>query len=272
MPNPITTSQQSPDTLPIVGYTVDQLRGYIKRQLGEGIFTVELTNQQILDLIQDSLTLYSVWRPRILYGALALQTSKFNYLEGVDLGLGPVSVSFVQPYPLPQALFWGNLVGVAPLVQTGIGEYDMYLRWQKMWARVSSVQPDWVYDEINKVLMIYNPVERWRCGVVAFKTYDNVSQLDLYGADWVKKHAFQKSRAAYAEIMNKFSGAIPGPIKDQQLDQQKQGKAEAKVEELEKTLQAAQISMPLGIDAVAMLLIPAVSIGSILLEAFSNWA
>lgn len=245
---PVTTSQDSPDTLPMVGYTADQLSRYIQRQLGVGIFTVELTKQQILDNIQDSLQQYSIWRPRIRYAAIALQTNKFDYLVGVDLGLGPVSVSFVQRNPIPQALFWGNLIDATPLMQTGIGEYDMFLRWQKMWERVSSVRPDWVYDEITKTLMIHNPIERYRCGVIAYAVYDNVTQLDQFGAAWVKKYAFQKCRLAYAEIMAKFSGHIPGPIRDQQLDQQKRDKAEAKIEELDKELFAAQVSTCLGID------------------------
>ncbi len=244
----VSTSQDSPNSLPQVGYTIDQLTSYIQRQLGVGVFTVELTKQQILDLILDSLATYSVWRPRIRYGTVALQAGKFDYLVGVDLGLGPVQVNFVQAFPIPQALFWGNLIGVAPLVQSGIGDYDMFLRWQKMWERVSSVKPDWVYDEITKTLLIHNPIERFHCGVVAYSAYDNVTQLDRYGAKWVKDHSFQKSRQAYGEIMNKFSGAIPGPVRDLQLDQQKRDKAEVKIEALEKELFNAQISTPLGID------------------------
>ncbi len=82
----------------------------------------------------------------------------------------------------------------------------------------------------------------------AYTPYDDVKTLDNFGADWVKKYAFQKSRLAYAEIMNKFSGAIPGPVKDLQLDQQKRDKAEEKIKELDEKLFAAQISTPMGVD------------------------
>jgi len=61
---PVTTSANSPDTLPITGYTVDQLKNYIFRQLGGPVWNVELSNQQILDHIQDSLSLYSQWKPK----------------------------------------------------------------------------------------------------------------------------------------------------------------------------------------------------------------
>jgi hypothetical protein len=246
--SPRTTSQSSPDTLPARGYTVDQLVAYIQRQLGSPVFTVELSKQQLLDIIQDALVLYSQWRPRIRYGAVMLSRGTFAYLQGVDLGTGPAAVFFVQTTPLPQDIFWGNLVGVAPMMMTGMSEYDLFLRWQKMWARVTSVQPDWAYDEIEKILYIHNPIDRWHCGVVAYTAYENVSLLDPFGAVWVKEYAFQKARHAYAEILSKFSGAIPGPVKDLQLDQGKRGEASTKITELETRLFGAQISTPIMID------------------------
>jgi len=248
MSTPVTTSQDSPDSLPRRGYTIDQLANYIKRSLGDGIFVVELTQQQILDCINDSLQFYSLYRPRIRFGSVSLQAGKFDYLRGVDLDTGPGSVQFVQRTPTPQAIFWGNLIDVAPLLQTGIDEWDLFLRWQKTWARVLSIQPDWAYDEIEKVLYIHNPIPTFQCGVTAYVPYTNVVNLDGFGADWVKQYAFQKSREKYAEIMSKFSGAIPGPVKDLQLDQQKRDKAENKIKELEDKLIAAQLSTPVSID------------------------
>ncbi len=251
-PQPITTSQLSPNTLPQYGYSVDQLEAYIRRQLGSPVFMVEITKQQILDSIQDALVLYSVWRPQIKYGAIALDAGKHEYLQGVDLDLGPISVEFLQRQNLQGnagLFFWGgNLINVAPLVADGMGEYDMFLRWQKMFMRVTSIKPDWVYDQTTKTLLIYNPSPQWLCGIQAYVPYCNVTQLDRYGADWVKKYAFQKSRLAYAEIMNKYSGAIPGPVRDLVLDQGKRDKAEKEIEKLEQTLFNAQVSTPMSID------------------------
>lgn len=249
--SPITNSALSPNTLPAVGYSVDQLEAYIRRQLGQPVFMVEITKQQVLDGIQDALTLYNQWRPRIKYGSIALASGQHEYLQGVDLDLGPISVEFLQRRMLGGAglFFWGgNLIDVAPLVADGMGEYDMFLRWQKMFMRVTSVKPDWVYDQTTKTLLIYNPSPQWLCGIQAYIPYCDVSQLDRYGADWVKKYAFQKSRLAYAEIMNKYSGAIPGPVRDLVLDQNKRDKAETQIEKLEQTLFNAQISTPMSID------------------------
>ena len=95
------TATQSPDTLPLVGYTGDALANYIMRQLGYPVWNVELTKQQILDHIQDALSLYSQWVPNIKVGNLVLVRGQFKYLQGVDVGLGVAKIDFVEPNPVP---------------------------------------------------------------------------------------------------------------------------------------------------------------------------
>jgi len=165
---PVTTSANSPDTLPITGYTVDQLKNYIFRQLGGPVWNVELSNQQILDHIQDSLSLYSQWKPNQKVGNLILVRGQFKYLVGVPVGLGVARVDFVEPNPVPTEIFYGNLINPAPLFRTGLDEYDVFLRWRKTWQRVTSIKPDWFYDEFEHALFIHNPIERYQCGVFCY--------------------------------------------------------------------------------------------------------
>ena len=103
---PVFRAAQSPDTLPITGYTVEQLSNYIQRQLGSPVWNVELTNQQILDHIQDALGLYSQWVPTIKVGNLILVRGQFKYLQGVNVGLGISQVDFVEPNPVPTEIFY----------------------------------------------------------------------------------------------------------------------------------------------------------------------
>ena len=103
---PVTTSATSPDTLPLVGYSVDALANYIIRKLGGPVWTVELTKQQILDNIQDALGLYSQWVPTIKVGNLMLVRGQFKYLDGVDVGLGVARIDFVEPNPVPTEIFY----------------------------------------------------------------------------------------------------------------------------------------------------------------------
>lgn len=250
---PQVTSANSPDTLPLVGYTEDQLANYIIRRLGGPVWEVELTKQHVLDAIQDAVGFYSIWRPAIRYGSIKLTNNVFEYLKGANLGingapgLGVVDVQFVEPNPVPTEIFYGNLIDPAPLFRTGVDEYDTFLRWRKTWMRVTSVRPDWLYDEVRQALYIHNPIARYHAGVLAYVMW-TIQKLPAFGADWVKRYALEKAKYTYGEILSKFSGALPGPVKDLQLDQQKRDKAEAEINRLEEQLKAAQEITPMSID------------------------
>jgi hypothetical protein len=248
MPAPISNSALGTDILPLRGYTVDQLAAYIERQLGLGVFSVELTKAQIVDQIYNALQRYSVYRPRPRYGAVALVSGQFEYLTDFRPAFGVVDVWFVNPYPLPTNLYWGNLISPGPLTGVGIDEYDSYMRWLKTWLRVTSSQPDWLWDEGRNVLFIHNPMEMYQAGVLALDAWETTQSLDGFGAMWVKDYSYQLARLQLAEILSKFSGAIPGPAQALQLDQQKRDKAEAKLKEMEEKLVGAQWSIPVNTD------------------------
>lgn len=103
---PLITSGSSPDTLPLKGYTHDQLANYILRQLGAPTWNVELTKQQILDTIQDAMGLISQWVPSVRAGAVQLIRGQFKYLQGIDVGLGIARIDFVEPNPVPTEIFF----------------------------------------------------------------------------------------------------------------------------------------------------------------------
>jgi len=245
---PVKTSAESPDTLPIRGYTMDQLKNYIYRKLGGPVWNVELTNQQILDCIQDALSLYSQWVPNIKVGSIVMVRGQYKYLEGADVGLGIVQVDFVEPNPVPTEIFYGNLINPAPLFRTGLDEYDTFLRWRKTWQRVTSIRPDWFYDEMGRALLIHNPIERYQAGIYAYWPHERTENLPATGADWVKQYATASARFQQGELWLKFSGAIPGPVKDIQLDVAKRDKAEAEMSKLLEQLKGMQRHTPAMID------------------------
>jgi len=248
-PNPPSSS----DTLPAFGYNEDQLAAYIIRRLGGPVWDIELTKQQVLDAVQDSLVFYSLWRPLIRYQTIRLVNGVTEYLREVDLGvhgapgLGVVDVDFVEPNPVPTEIFYGNLIDPAPLFRTGLDEYDTFLRWRKTWMRVTSVRPDWLYDEARQVLYIHNPIARYHCGVIIHSMW-NIRRLPVYGADWVKRYALARARLTYSEILSKFSGALPGPVQALQLDQTKGQTSQEAVDKLEAEIKAAQESAALSQD------------------------
>jgi hypothetical protein len=244
----LSSSATSRDTLPLIGYSVDQLANYIIRRLGSPVFNVELQRQQVLDCIQDALGLFSMYRPLPKYGAIRLVPGQFRYLQGVDVGQGIANVWFLQPNPVPEELFWGNLIYPTPTFKTGLDEYDSFLRWQKTWMRVTSIRPDWLYDEVEKALYIHNPLERYQCGFLSLVNYTDTMMLDNFGSQMVKDLAYQMARLSYAEIMSKYSGAIPGPAQNLQFDQQRRGAAQEELDKLKARLVGSQFTTPLSID------------------------
>lgn len=255
--NVLSDSSSSRDTLPTAtvgsagptNFSTDQLKAYIKRMLGGSVWSLEITDQDILDCIQDALSLFSQWAPVQKYWAMQMLRSVHTYLTDVDCGQGVIDVHFVQPVPTPTAIFYGNLIDPTPIFRVGVDEYDTFLRWRKTWMRVTSVQPDWLWDSNRRVLFIHNPIERYYASIFTYHSHANTQTLPLYGAIWVKKYALERSRLVYGEILAKFSGAIPGPVKDLQLDTQKRDKAEAKIRELEDELFRMQTFTPLSGDS-----------------------
>ena len=228
-------------SLPPVGYTADQLRDWTYRQLGSPIWNVELDPQQVQDCIYEALTHVSLWRPRVRYGSVRLVSNRTMYLAGVDVGAqGIVNVDFVDNIPSPTEIFYGNLISPAPLIRTGLDEYDSFLRWRKTWQRVTSVMPEWVYDIYSKTLFIHNPIERYHAGVTAFDNFSRTEDLPPYEAKWVKDYTLARARYMYGDILSKFNGAIPGPIKDLTLDSKKREDGEKQMETLINTLKASQ--------------------------------
>jgi hypothetical protein len=190
----------------------------------------------------------SMYRPRIKFGAVRVVRGRFKYIENVDVGLGVVQVDFVDSVPAPTEIFYGNLISPAPLLRVGLDEYDSFLRWRKTWQRVTSVVADWTYDDSARSLYIHNPVERYHCGIVCHFPWEKTESLDLTSSTWLKKWATAKCNLIYGGIMRKFSGAIPGPIRDLTLDQNKRSEAASEVEKLESQLFALQDSAAIQID------------------------
>jgi len=251
MPAPLSTSADSPASLPPVGYTVDQLRDYIRRTLGEPIWGVELTNQHIIDSINDAVSFVSMYRPRILFQAVALSKSTHVYLDKALEDrhiLGVVRCEFVDTTPAPTEIFYGNLISPAPIIRTGLDEYDLFLRWRKTWQRVTSVEANWLFDEARRCLYIYNPVERYHAGVEAHAIYSDTVPLPALEARWVKEYALAKAAYRYGNIMMKYGGAIPAPLKDLNFDAKKRDDAKEEVTKLEDQMKAMQLVVPFQID------------------------
>lgn len=243
------TSADSSDSLPLRGYSIDQLANWIQRQLGSPVWNVEYTRQQIIDQIWVAMSHYSQWRPRIGFAAIQTVPGKFDYLRGVDVGQGIADVAFVQTTPVPAQYMYGSLIGISPVPFDGVGELNNFLTFAKTLARVTSMRPDWSYDEMRQVLYIHNPIQWYNCAVTWYGNYEKTEQLDSYGCLLVRDLSLQLCRHGYAETMNKFSGAIPTPVGGGlQLDSAKRDLAKTEIDRLLAKLEASQCFPSISVD------------------------
>jgi hypothetical protein len=249
----VQTSTDSKDTLKATGYTEKELSEYVLRQLGKPVWNVELTQQQVLDHIQDALVKFSTYKPLLIWGAIPMVAGQKQYLIGQDVGQGVAEISFVENRLGVLNLDFGNPFTTMSIMTTGLGldgmgEYDSYLRWQKTWQRVTSTLPQWQYDEVRKCVWIHNPIARYRAAILIYFNWQSTKDLPQFGSIWVKEYALAKSQYQLGDLWMKFSGAIPGPVKDIQLDTGKRDKAETKIKDLEDQLRNAQELTPISID------------------------
>lgn len=140
------------------------------------------------------------------------------------------------------------MINPAPLFRTGLDEYDTFLRWRKTWSRVTSIRPDWLYDDVEHALYIHNPIERYQCGVFCYWPHTTTDGLNYTGADWVKRYALASCKYQLGELFLKFGGAIPGPMQNIQLDQQKRELAQAEIDKLMEQLKGMMLTTPFSID------------------------
>jgi len=101
---------------------------------------------------------------------------------------------------------------------------------------------------MERALYIHNPIERYQCGIFCYWPHTCTEKLDYTGADWVKRYALASSELLLGTLWMKYSGAIPGPLQNLQLDQQKRELAQAKIDKLIEQLHGMMRSTPFQID------------------------
>jgi len=190
------------------------LLDYVVTELGNGAWQVELLEKQIKNAITDTLEHYSRRLPLLGYGAVSLSTTQNKYtFPGQDFGFGIWHVSFIEPDPKPSAIFYANLLDVAPIKTGRFGDYDIFLRWRKTFMKVTSVEPEWMWDQNAQTLWIYNPIEAYKASMWWYLP-KTLAQVDLVHERWVKDYLLARCKYLLGLNRSKFQGAIPGPARD----------------------------------------------------------
>lgn len=235
------------EDISIKRYNVSDLIQYIKTSLGGNIFSVELDNDAIIQAITDALLEYSKRIPLVAHMTMQISPSVRVY-PLPDTGYGVFYWDFIQPDPKPSALFYANLLDVAPVKASTMESYDIFLRWRKTFMRVTSVAPQAEWDELNNVMVVYAPVDGTNM-CVAWHQPRNLSQVRLEDQDWIRKYTLAKCKFTLSQVRDKFSGVLPGPAQNLQLNGAKlAAEATTEIEKLEAFLLAKQGDVGLIVD------------------------
>jgi hypothetical protein len=226
-------------------YNVTEIRDYVRESLGSGLFKVELTNVQIDNAITDALLEYGKRIPLIASKIIEVSPNVRDY-DIDDCGYGVFDVQFITDDVRPAAVFYMGLLGdKVPLNSVMLAEYDSFLRYRKTMMRATSVAPQWEWNDSNPdILLIYAPVFNLKA---AYSWYAPrpLSRVKLEHQKWVRDYTLAKSKVTLGQVRSKFSGVLPGPARDLQLNGQElaaEGREEIKA--LEEFLLGVQGDIP----------------------------
>jgi hypothetical protein len=226
----------------------DDLIDYVRASLGEGVWGVELTERQIDIAISTAIRKYGRRLPFYRYGSIdAVEgQNKYTFPEDIDIGFGVSQVQFLRQAAFGNyGLINKSLLGITTVGSYRIDEYDIFNRWRQTFERVTSTLPAWKWEEDTKSLWIYNPIPLTKIAYMVMVPPKRLEDIRYSDEDWIYDYVTAWCRKFLGENRGKFSGAIPGPQKELNLNA-KELVAEAKetLKELDTQLMSMQRRTP----------------------------
>jgi hypothetical protein len=227
--------------LGIKKYNVQELRSYVRSELGSGLFQVELTDEQINNSITDALLLYGSRVPVIWSRIIPISPECRMYPLKHDAGYGVFDMEFITDDVRPASVFYMGLLGdQVPLNSVMLADYDTFLRYRKTMMRATSVLPQWDYLETENALMIYAPVFNLQA-CYFWHMPRKLSQVRLEHQRWIRNYSLAQSKLQLGKTRSKFQGVLPGPAQNLTLNGEAlQAEAREEIKELEEYLLSIQ--------------------------------
>lgn len=208
-------------------YNLDDLRAWIKESLGGSVWRLEgmnTQNAQTLDsAISVSLMMYSKEIPRFAWETINPGTTAYEIKTPVVYGV--IRVDFIEPYNSYGMGATGlgltqNLTGVVtpPILSaggSGAGDILQFQQWRKSFQRVTSRRPNWRYDDVERIIHVYNPVNYLACAILT--TPRKFEHVRLQHKMWLASMALAQAKVRLGEIRSKYKITGPGG-KDIDLD------------------------------------------------------
>jgi hypothetical protein len=211
---------QSYPRVETASFDYSQMLGYVQRKLGGGTVTVELSELDMKDSVDDALAFYSKHKPLrvteswIAPAGMSQHAWRTPGVRGVfDIDLTNQWMDTSPSYSNIEAIGLSGTQFQFYGMGSGFGNIDVryyeYIRiWLKTLQREFGSEPDWKLSDDNKVMFIYAP---GGTHVYCTVNTDVVSPMDVKRQDqgWFREYVVALSRITLGEARSKF-GTIPG--------------------------------------------------------------
>lgn len=231
-------------------YTLNELREYIRTQLGAAVWRLEgmsLDNNNTIDsAISRAVMAYSRRVPR--FGWQILAPSAVQKYKLKQPGFGVWRVDFIEQNVIPGVIAGlnYNLTGVNALGvgATGAGDITQFLTWQRSYRRATTNDPRWIWNDDEQELYIWSHHFRQAC-VYTFlpRSFD---QVRMVHKEFIMRYSMAHAKHILGTMRRKFNGSIAGPggstitmDSDALLTE-----ANAELEKLHEELRSFQIRIP----------------------------
>lgn len=212
---------------------IAEIKGWIKRKLGDGWVEVELTPEQLTDCIEDALLWWASRKGWYSEGALNLVSGTVAYnLSAIDPPvLDVIQVWFTENPVTNFSWAYGGFFdmdgfpyGDYPFRgQMGGGNYFSLVQWMQtheMGSRILSVDSDFIYRKQTKELIITPEPRRNGTIIYQYSTPFKSDYLDLIELEHqylIRRYALAEAMETLGRIRSKYS-SLPAADGDVSLD------------------------------------------------------
>lgn len=212
--------------------TRDQLAAYIQRKLGSHLWTVELSDLDLIDAIEDAIRLYARWKPiekhltlTSLPGITRITNHSTPALPAGTTGLLDCSIitNLVQGNPNIEAQM---LSGTFAFYGVRSPLYDLrFYEYQRQWIRFAgkelSSEPEYAFrlneDTTEPEFWVYSPGMSVNVDAIFGLPHTTLATIPSFDEDRIRKLSLAAAKITLGHNRSKFKG-IPAANQVVQLD------------------------------------------------------
>lgn len=225
----------------------------MQRRLGISRRAVEVTEDDVVEAIEEALDLWNEFRTRIEYGLAQNVLTRENEPFSVAIDscvMGVRYVYFLVPYyDVTGGLTVFELTEKLTISRLGITDIALSRSSWENYRRIRGVEPHYHFDKSdpqNKKLVFYAPSGPFDAGYELQVPYTNPVQIEKDRDSSFLRLVEGYTRRILSEIRGKFGGEVLGPGgKTVRLDADKQSQlSEKMIEDVTNTLRVSRPNLP----------------------------